>query len=110
MTELRRGKLASWNVGRGDVPASKRAFPLKALALPQADRLGREPRPHALGLLIGVGLDVAPVRRDDNEPDMRAVIFQSFDELVVGFGVSVVEGGMWHLGIERTKEFVARAE
>jgi len=41
---------------------------------------------------------------------MRAVIFQSFDELVVGFGVSVVEGGMWHLGIERTKEFVARAE
>jgi len=41
---------------------------------------------------------------------MRAVILQPFDELVVGFGFGVVEGGMWHLGIERTDEFVACPE
>jgi hypothetical protein len=41
---------------------------------------------------------------------MCAVVLQPFDELVVNFGVGVVEGGMWHLRIERTDEFVARAE
>src|SRR4029453_69101 len=98
------------NVGRGDVPASKGAFSLKAFASPQADRLSRESRRHALGLLVGVGLDVSPVRCDDHEPGMRAIILQPFDELVVDFGVGVVEGGMWHLRIERSDEFVARAE
>ncbi len=57
-----------------------------------------------------MGLDVTSVRCDDDESGMRAVIFQPFDELVVGFGVSVIEGGMWYLRIERTGEFVARAE
>src|SRR5262245_3311369 len=98
------------NVGRGDVPASKGGFPLKALAPPQANPLGRESRRHALGLLVGMGLDVSPVRCDDHEAGMRAVILQPFDELVVGFGFGVVEGGMWHLGIERTDEFVACPE
>src|SRR5262249_61388320 len=42
------------NVGRGDVPASKSAFPFKALASPQAARLGLEPRFHALGLSVGL--------------------------------------------------------
>ena len=41
---------------------------------------------------------------------MRAIILQPFDELVVDFGFGVVEGGMWHLRIEQTDEFVARAE
>src|SRR5215468_12139032 len=98
------------NVCRGNVPASKSGFPLKALAPPQADRVGRESRRHALGLLVGMGLDIAPVRCDDHKAGMRAVILQSFDELVVGLGVGVVEGGMWHLGIQRTDECVARAE
>jgi hypothetical protein len=30
----------------------------------------------------------------------------TFDELVVGLGVGALEGGMWHLRIERTDEFV----
>jgi hypothetical protein len=50
-----------------------------------------------LGLLVGVGLDVAPVRCDDDEPRMRAVILKPLDEFVVGFGVRVVEGGMRYL-------------
>jgi hypothetical protein len=83
-----------WPQPRGDVPASKGAFSFKALAPPQADRFSRESRRHALGLLVGMGLDVAPMRCDDGEPRMRAVIFQSFDEFVVDFGVRVVEGGM----------------
>jgi hypothetical protein len=85
------------NVGRGDVPASKSPFPLKALAPPQADGLGHESRCHALGLLVGVGLDVSPMRCDDDEPRMRAVVFKPFDELVVGFGIGVVVGGMRYL-------------
>jgi hypothetical protein len=104
------GETRLMNVGRGDVPAIEGAISLKALASPRADRLGRESRRHALGLLVGVGLDVSPVRCDDDEAGMRAVILQPFNELVVGFGVGVVEGGVWHLRIERTDEFVARAE
>src|SRR5262249_44835746 len=98
------------NVGRGDVPASKGGFPLKALAPPQTDRVGRESRGHALGLSVGMRLDVSSLRCDDPKAGMVAFILQPFDELVVGFGVGVIEGGMWHLGIERTDEFVARAE
>jgi PglZ domain len=56
------------DVGRGDVPASKGAFALKALAPPQADRFGRESRCHELGLSVAVGLDVSTVRCDDDEP------------------------------------------
>src|SRR5262245_28343371 len=85
------------NVGRGDVPASKSAFPLKALAPPQADGLACEPRCHALGLLVGVELYISPVGCNDDEPRMRAVILKPFDELVVDFGVGVVEGRMWYL-------------
>jgi hypothetical protein len=44
-----------------------------------------------------VGLDVSTVRCDDDKPRMRAVVFQPFDELVVGFGIGVVEGGMRYL-------------
>src|SRR6266487_650118 len=62
------------NVGRGDVPASKGAFALKALAPPQADRFGRESRCHELGLSVGVGLDVSTVRCDDDKPRMRALV------------------------------------
>src|SRR5262249_21699254 len=91
------------NVCRGNVPASKSGFPLKALAPPQADRVGRESRRHALGLLVGMELDVSPVRCDDHKAGMCAVILQPFDELAVGFGVGVIEGGMWHLGIRQIR-------
>jgi hypothetical protein len=37
-----------------------------------------------------MGLDISPVRCDDHEAGMRAVILQPFDELVVGFGFGVV--------------------
>jgi len=65
---------------------------------------------HARWKILATALRTTVKSDGDNEPDMHAVVFQSFDELVVGFGVSVVEGGIWHLGIERTDEFVARAE
>src|SRR5262245_7807777 len=101
------GKTRLVNVGRGDVPVSKSAFPLKALEPPQADRLSCESRCHALGLLVSVEFYISPVGCDDDEPRMRAVILKPFNELVVDFGVGVVEGRMWYLRIERTDEFVA---
>jgi hypothetical protein len=59
----------------------------------------------ALGLLVRVGLDVSPVRGDDDEPRMAAVILQPLDELVFGFGVVIIIARMCYLRIEHCHEF-----
>jgi len=63
-----------------------------------------------LSLLVRVALDVSPMWRDDDEPCVHAVIVQAFDKLAVGLRLGVVEGGMWHLRVERSGELAARAE
>ena len=86
---------------RSKAPPS-RFQPLHRHELTPWPRGGRD----ALGLFVGVALDISPVRCDDDESRMRAVILQPLDELAVGLGLGVGEGGMWHLRIERSVEFV----
>ena len=73
------------NIDRGDVPALEGALGLlPTLASPGADRLRGEPRGNALGLPVGIRLDVPAVRRDGDEPVVAAVVFEPLDELAVG--------------------------
>ena len=98
------------DIGRGDVPVVKGSFGVPALASPRADTLARQLRRDALGLLVGVRLDIPALGCDGNEPRVRAIIVEPFDEFAVAFGLSVGEGRMWHPRVERTVKLVARAE
>ena len=57
--EKRKARLM--DIGRGDVPVVKGTFGVPALAPPRADTLARQLRPDALGLLVGVRLDIPAV-------------------------------------------------
>src|SRR5262245_41309294 len=62
------------DIGRGDVPVVKGPFGMPALAPPRADTFAGQLRPDALGLLVGVRLDLPAVGCDGNEPRVRAII------------------------------------
>src|SRR5262249_26978030 len=98
------------DIGRGDMPVVKGPFGMLALAPPRANTLARQLRPDALGLLVGVRLDIPAVGCDGNEPRVRAIIVDPLNEFAAAFGRIVGEGRIWHLRIERTVKFVARTE
>src|SRR5215212_5911639 len=76
------------NIDRGDVPALVGApVLLPPFAPPRAHPFGCEPRRDALGLLVGVLLNVPPMGCDGDEPSVRAIVRESFDELAVGLGL-----------------------
>ena len=88
----------------------KGPFGMPALAPPRADTLSRQLRPDALGLLVGVSLDIPAVGCDGNEPRVRAIIIEPLDEFAGAFGLSVGEDRTWHLRVERTLKLVALTE
>src|SRR5829696_10231632 len=108
---LQEGKTRWMNIDRSDVPALEGAVRLlPALASPGADRLRREPRGNALGLPVGIELDVPTVRRDSDESFVAAVVFEPLDELAVGLRLDGSEGRVRHPRRERAGELAACAE
>src|SRR5215203_6802772 len=108
---LQEGKTRWMNIDRSDVPALEGALGLlPALASPGADRLRGEPRGYALGLLVGIELDVSAVRRDGDESFVAAVVFEPLDEFAVGLRLDGGVSRVWHPRGERAGELAARAE
>jgi hypothetical protein len=107
---VEKGKACLVDIGRGDVPVVKGAVRVPALAPPLADTLACQLRRDALGLLVGVRLDVPAVGCDDNELRVRTIIIEPLDEFAAGFGFSVGIGRMGHLRVERSVKLVAHTE
>ena len=95
--EKRKARLM--DIGRSDVPVVNGAFVVPAFAPPGADTFARQLRHDALGLLVGVRLNVPAVGSDGDEPRVGAIIIiiEPLDEFAFAFGLSVGERRIWHL-------------
>ena len=77
----------------------KGASRVPALAPPRAYPLPRQLRRDALGLPVGMRLDIPAVGCDNDEPRVHTIIVEPLHEFAVAFGLSVGQGCMWHLRV-----------
>jgi len=72
------------DIRRSDVPPVKGAATLfKPPADPCGNAFGRKLFDNAIRLLVGVSLDIAAMRSNDDQSSVAAVVSQAFDELAV---------------------------